>query len=328
MPANLATINGRVSMAYQGDTPWHRLGRRLPSLTSATQAIDAANLNWTVEKCPVYLQDGRVVPDRFAVVRDVDRAILGTVGPDMTLLQNRDAFQVLDIACAEHGVTIESAGALGNGSRTWMLAKLPRTIEPVPGDVINGYFLLANGHDGSLAYSARLTPIRVVCQNTLALAQDDRAMVTLRHTASIDTRVSMVGKMIERLMAALIKTGEGFTKLYDRQMNLEEVAAYIDTVFPAADTPDAKVSVILRKRREAVASLVWQGNGANLAGATTSGATAWACYNAVTEYIDHVRPAESAKAPVNERMTINAIFGQGESIKVRALEAARALVAA
>src|SRR5262249_42586553 len=151
------------------------------------------------------------------------------------------------------------------------------------------------GHDGSLSYSARLTPIRVVCQNTLTAATASKALITLRHTTTIESRAKLVRTMIERFIGALHETGDTFAKLAHATMNVQDVADYIDRVFPN-DDPAGKVSTILRNKRDAVARLVFHGKGAELAGATRSAATAWAVYNAVTEYIDHVRPAIATSA--------------------------------
>src|SRR5678815_4140764 len=171
MAHNLATINGRVAMAYDGETPWHKLGTRLPHLTDVATALDTANLNWTVNLEPMFLADGREVPNRKAVVRDVDASVLATVSAAYGPIQNSEAASILADVCADYGVTIESAGALGVGETVWMLARLPQgDMAPVPGDDVRGYFLLKWAHDASSALVGLPTPIRVVCQNTLSLA--------------------------------------------------------------------------------------------------------------------------------------------------------------
>jgi phage/plasmid-like protein (TIGR03299 family) len=187
MAHNLATINGAVAMAYQGSTPWHNLGTRVNSITSVTQALDAANLsNWHLKLEPMFLGDGRKVEDAQHVVRGIDNEMISTVGPDYTILSNEVGFGVLDVVCQKYGVTIEAAGALGKGEQVWMLAKMPESVEPVPGDTVNGYFLIVLGHNGKIAYFGRMTPIRVVCQNTLdAALSDGENFFRFRHTASL-----------------------------------------------------------------------------------------------------------------------------------------------
>jgi len=324
MAHNLATINGRIAMAYQGETPWHKLGTRLSNTADVAEAMRVASLDWAVTLEQLQTADGRKV-ERNAVIRESgSRPILGTVGPDWTPIQNLDAFAPLQDACIEHGVTIAAAGALGNGSRTWMLAQMPETVSPLPGDTVKGYFLIANGHDGSLAYSARLTPIRVVCQNTLTAATDGKkAFVTLRHTSRVEQRLEESRRMIGQMMDAMKAAGDTFASLARTDMNAQDVADYISRVFPMP-AGDPKNDTIT-SRRKTVAALVYHGVGAELAGSnsTTGATTAWAAYNAITEYFDHVRPAEAGTQSAKNAANVSATFGANLTTKIAALQAAR-----
>jgi phage/plasmid-like protein (TIGR03299 family) len=337
MAHDLATINGQVAMAYQGETPWHGLGKRVKSLTSVTQALDAANLNWNVGLQPMFFKRGEEFvksEDRRVVIRDVDGAELGTVGAGYHTVQNSEAFEVLQPACEKYGVTIESAGAIKGGSRVWMLAKMAETsLEPVPGDDIRGYFLVMTGHDGTLSFHAKATPIRVVCKNTLNAAtglgsgkkvQD--AMFTLRHTKSATDRLKVVEDMVTKLIGSLNATGETFAAMARRQMTAKDVVDYIETVFPKSDT-EKEVSKQLADRRAAVSRLVFNGVGAELAMSLTNGQpNAWAVYNAVTEYFDHVRPGMAKTPAARIKANESAVFGQGDDIKLLALKRAAELV--
>jgi phage/plasmid-like protein (TIGR03299 family) len=327
MAHNLATINGRIAMAYQGQTPWHKLGTRTNGITSVEDAIKIGNLDWTVELRPMFLSSGAQVPNRSAVVRPIDSAILGTVGDRYTPIQNNEGFAILSDACSQHGVTIETVGALGQGERVFMLAKLPTIISVVPGDDIRGYFLVSMAHDGTGSFFARPTPIRVVCQNTLnaAVSQGIPDVLKLRHTASAPQRIAEAQRLVTQMIAAMQATGDTFATLASKRLNREQLRLYIEHVFP---TPkDAKVSTNLRNKREAIERLAFWGVGADLAGADprNGSTTLWGAYNAVTEYFDHVRPAKSSNpAEANE----SAIFGSGADLKLLALNTARELVAA
>jgi phage/plasmid-like protein (TIGR03299 family) len=336
MSHNLATINGRVSMAYQGETPWHGLGTRVPSMTSVEQALHAANLNWNVGLRPMFYQNaaGEFIESEFrrSVIRDVDGIELGTVGEGYHTVQNSEAFEILQPACEQFGVTIESAGAIKNGARVWMLAKMPEDIEPVPGDLIKSYFLVLTGHDGTLSRHAKFTPVRVVCKNTLNAATGlgsgkkvEDAIFTVRHSKSSGDRLKEFERMFTDMVAAANATGETFAQLADRKMTAVDVANYIESVFPNPD-PKKDVSTILANRRQTVARLVWEGKGAALAGADANGATAWAAYNAVTEYFDHVRPAEAGSESARAKANESAIFGAGADLKLLALRKAAELV--
>lgn len=326
MAHNLAVIGGQTAMAYAGETPWHGLGQRLPKMANVQDALVAAGLNWKVETAPLFMADGTEIPSRRAMLRE-DGTLLGTVGAGYVPRQNADAFGILDASCADHGVRIEAAGALGQGERTWMLASMGATLEiDTPGgiDRVNGYFLVANGHDGRCAHYARVTPIRVVCQNTLnaAGAKADGNLVHIYHTKNSDQMLAAATKLVHKLTATLVQTGETFGALARAEMTPNQIEAYIASVYPAGE--DGKVSEQLGRTRETIATLVRSGRGSELAGET-----AWGAYNAVVEYLDHVKPAEAKTTAAAKRAATSAVFGAGDQIKAMALRlASRVAVAA
>jgi phage/plasmid-like protein (TIGR03299 family) len=274
---------------------------------------------------------------RKAIVRegaDGTGPVIATVAASYQILQHVDGFAELDVLCTEHGMTIESAGALGEGERVWMLFRMPTTITPVPGDDVRGYLLATTGHDGNWAYNLRPTPIRVVCQNTLDAAaggEMTRArtgvdFVRLHHTKGNADKLAVAAAVVEGIVAAFAKTGDTFAAFAQREMSDAEVIRYIETLFPV---DPAKPSKVLDARRRTVADLVWTGTGSDLARSSTGGAVnAWAAYNAVTEYFDHVRVAEAKSAAGVRRANESAIFGGAADLKLRALRLAQQLVAA
>ena len=324
MAHNLATGTNGIMMAYQGETPWHKLGQRMNSSADVNAALDAAHLNWKVSLEPLQLADGRIVTSRKAVIREEGkRDILGTVGSSYHPIQNTQAFEVLSDACKDFGVTIESAGAIANGAKTWMLAKMPLSVTPTPGDEVKGHFLVVNAHDGSAAYGARPTPIRVVCQNTLSAAlSSGRDMISIRHTENAAARLDESKRLIDRMFAAMKESGDTFSKLAEKRMSPKDLANYIKTMFPDPASGE-KPSDLLMARRETIAHLVWTGKGHELAGTDKDGTTAWGAYNAVVEYFDHVRPGEANSASGRLNANISATFGKNFAVKVAALKAAR-----
>jgi phage/plasmid-like protein (TIGR03299 family) len=308
-------------------------------MTSVDQALKAANLDWNVTLEPMYLKvGGKEIKSRFrrAVIRDIDGAELGTVGEGYHAVQNSAAFEILQPACEEFGVTIESAGAIKGGARVWMLAKLPEvTMQPVPGDDVRGYFLIMTGHDGTLSHHSMPTPIRVVCKNTLnaatGLGEGNRvkgATFTIRHSKSAGERLDAAKTLVTDMIGALKETGDTFADMARLKMSADDVIAYIESVFPNPN-PKEPVSTVLSKRRATVAELVFTGKGAALAMSETGGEpNAWAAYNAVTEYFDHVRPAEAKTVSGKRNANEAAIFGGNADLKMLALKRAAALVTA
>lgn len=328
MAHNIAQIDGKAAMAYQGDTPWHQLGIHADSIPDVDTALKLANLDWEVKLVPMFARDPHaegqqmiIVPQRRAVLRMTQqKAILGTVGEAYEPIQNRAAFEILDLACREFGVQIETAGALGQGERVWMLAKLPAHFDVVDGDRVDSYFLIDTGHDGATPHTARPTPIRVVCQNTLSMAHASKAVIRLTHSGSVGDKLKMAEKLVADLIKTMMITGETFRAMAQRSMSEMEMHAYIDAVLGIED--GSMVAGILAKRRETVRDLVHSQPGAAFAKDTL-----WSGYNAFTRYVDHVRPYEVN--PVKKQKTFeSALFGANAALKARALTLAEQLVEA
>lgn len=326
MSANLSTTAaGEVMMAYQGETPWHKSGAQVaagsPAVKSVPAFLEAANLNWDVSLKNMFYRVGDKsikVPSRRAVVRSSDGRLLSTVGAGYEPFQNNDAFSVLQPALDRFGVEIETAGALGKGDKVWMLARMPKSIEPIPGDVIDNYLMILTGHNGWTAYSARFTQVRVVCQNTINLALRDDAMIRLRHVTTEVDKLTQVADIITGFLEVAKKTGETYQKLAAHKLTEAEITTYIEHVLDLDfDNP------VAARRRDRIFELATKtGKGIELAPGT-----AWTAFNAITEYIDHVRPAE-AKAPKTiKNANQSALFGQNAKLKARALVLANKLAA-
>lgn len=162
MPANVET------MFSVRETPWHGLGRIIMDAPASREALELAGLDWQVESRNIYSGTGALIPGYRANVRSTDDAVLGVVSDRYRIVQNEEAFQFTDDLLGE-GVTYETAGSLQGGKKVWMLARLPRKYL-IAGDQVVPYLVIFNSHDGSSGVKVAMTPIRVVCQNTLNLA--------------------------------------------------------------------------------------------------------------------------------------------------------------
>jgi len=310
-------------IAYSGSTPWHGLGKRItdPAVRqSLPAAMQLAGIDFEAARQPLYLGDGRQVTERYAIVRNTSDGspapVLGTVGPDYTVCQYREALGLMQPLLSDHGVTIETVGALGQGEVAWLLCKLPdTTITPAPGDDVRGYFLVRASHDGSTAVTARPTPIRVVCQNTLGLAlSGSRSLISLRHTASITQRIRDAQNLIKALHDAMSRAGETYAQLAERRITAAQLAEYLTELLPN-DRPDGTASPTLDTRRRTIARLTVAGYGAD---GDANGCSLWGAANAVAEYLDHVRPAESTTVSGRRAAWTSAIFGASSILRDRA----------
>ena len=199
MAHNLAETNGRTAMAYFGETPWHKLGTKLDRPATAAEAIEAAGLNYEVRLTSLITENGIPVTQKKAVVRGDTQDVLGVVGNSYVPVQNREAFQFLDTVVADGEVRYHTAGALGKGERIWMLAKLPGHIRVKnTDDITEKFLLLHNSHDGTSSLRVFFTPIRVVCANTLSVAQRDARGqgVSIIHKGDLSAKVREAQKVL------------------------------------------------------------------------------------------------------------------------------------
>ncbi len=225
MSANVET------MFYVRTAPWHGLGTRVLEAPTSSAALSLAGLDWSVIQKPLLTVDGIPVPGFKANLREIDNQILGVVTDRYKVVQNRDAFAFTDELLGE-GVTYETAGSLQNGRRTWILAKLPQRYI-ISGDEITPYLVFMNSHDGTGAIKAAMTPIRVVCQNTLnlALSTAKRSWSTI-HTGNIHGKLQDARNTLlyaDRYMAEL---GKAIDKLNQQKISDRQALEYIDALFP------------------------------------------------------------------------------------------------
>lgn len=162
MPANVET------MFSAREVPWHGLGKIVEGALSSREAIKAAGLDWDVYQSPVMLPNGRALPHYLANMRSSDDNFLGIVSDMYSIVQNSEAFEFTDYLLGE-GVKYETAGSLQDGRRVWLLAKIPDQYK-ILDEEITPYLVFSNSHDGSSSLKVAMTPVRVVCQNTLNYA--------------------------------------------------------------------------------------------------------------------------------------------------------------
>lgn len=229
------------TMFYTREKPWHGLGVRVADALSSAEALAASGLDWKVEQREIRTADGPVVPGYKANVRDRDGKVLGIVSDRYRVVQNSEAFSFTDRLLGE-GVRYETAGSLNEGRKVWVLARMPREYIML-GDRISPYMVFSNTHDGSGAVRVAMTPVRVVCSNTLNLALATAARSwSAMHTAGIRDRIGAAGNtlfMAERYMDMLGRELENLGRI---KMPEKKVLDAVRTLFPM----DASMSRIQR----------------------------------------------------------------------------------
>ena len=225
MAANVET------MFYTREKPWHGLGTMVAEAPNSKDALRLAGLNWKVLQEPVYTENKELIQGYKANVRDTDRKVLGVVTDRYKVIQNEEAFAFTDTLLGE-GVRYETAGSLQEGRRVWMLARLPREFI-IGGERISPYMVFSNTHDGSGAVKTALTPIRVVCNNTLNLAlRTAKRSWSMIHTGDISGKIEEAKNTLLLADEYMTALGQEFENLRKIKLSEKQVLDYIKILLP------------------------------------------------------------------------------------------------
>lgn len=314
------------NMAYVGDTPWHGLGNELtrhqPLETWAVQA----GMNFKILETPVrFLSEsagnlGSIMtfPEQKVLYRSDTKAALSVVSSRYQVVQPREILEFYRDLTEVSGFELETAGVLKEGRKVWALARTGQSSVLKGNDTVNGYLLLATACDGTLATTAQFTSIRVVCNNTLAVAlANGTAAVKVPHSTAFDPQA------VKEQLGVSVSSWDAFMYrmrvLSERKIKSHEAMNYFLRVFTDLESPRASPLPNERAIKKVQELFDGHGHGAELASAK---GTAWGLLNAVTEYVDHLRRARSQDYRLD-----SAWFGQGSNIKRKALEEAVKLAA-
>ncbi|MXN91680.1 DUF932 domain-containing protein [Flavobacterium sp. Sd200] len=299
---NFNERTGNYSFFSVQEKAWHGLGQIVTDYPTSAEAIQFAGLDYEIAKEPNthIFPSGKTMQSKssfFTYRTDSDTVLGASVGKDYHLIQNRDAFSFFDaIVGGGDGILYETAGALGDGERIFITAKLPGYIRVGNGDdVTEKYIFLTTSHDGLGSITAAFTPIRIVCQNTLNAALKGMAnVVRIKHTTGAKQRLEDAHKVMG-LADALSNKLEGiFNNWATVKVSDKEVRKLIELAL----CPNKETFDLLKKGAQDELSTVFK-NTVEDAFAyamvsdtqrmdTTKG-TLFGAYNAVTGYYQNVR---------------------------------------
>lgn len=276
------------SMFYVRETPWHGLGTMVMQAPDSKNALKMAGLDWTVEQEPIYT-DGDYIEGYKANIRSSDRKVLGVVTDRYKVVQNAEAFAFTDELLGE-GVRYETAGSLQEGRKVWMLARMPQEFV-IMGDRISPYLVFSNSHDGSGAIRVAVTPIRVVCNNTLNLALDSaKRSWSMVHTGDIKSKMEEARDTLFMADYYMKNLGMEFEELRRMKLDDRKVKEYIEVLLPYEDclTPQQKKNI--RRLREDLASRYF-----DAPDLMDVGKNAYRFVNAVSDFATHADPIRRTK---------------------------------
>ncbi|MDR7016088.1 DUF932 domain-containing protein [Acinetobacter sp. 3657] len=344
------------NMAYVGQTPWHGLGNQLTPNQPIEVWAKQAGMDWRIESSDVnymaenHRQQNLILPyqEQRVLYRSDTHAPLSVVSQRYQEVQPKEILEFYRDLTEQSGFELETAGVLKGGKKFWALASTGQSAALKGKDVSNGYILLATACDGTLATTAQFTSIRVVCNNTLAIAlkgqQGSAGVVKVPHSTKFDA--DKVKQQLGISVRAWDEHMYEMKQLSQRKVTQQEAAAYFDAVFNNSNLSSAEQDDRLiqfyrnsampkvaqsssikgdnktepngRAMSKVMTMFNGHGRGAELSSAKD---TAYGLLCAITEFTDHERRAMSTDHRLD-----SAWFGAGASIKQRGLEQALRMV--
>lgn len=296
---------------------WHGLGQLLDFFPTSKEAIKFAHLDYTVEKRKLFTFNNQnhygnpdidviipelEVPNFYATVRTDTEQVLGVVGKDYAVVQNVDAFSFFDAIVEGDGIQYETAGAIGNGEKIFVTAKLPNYIRVGNDDLIEQYLFLTTSHDGYGSIMAAFTPVRIVCNNTLnAALRNHSNSIKIRHTANAKERLEQAHKV----MGISNRLAEELETIFNRWTRVKVEDAELKKLIQLAMVPNKEVLQHLNEGREDELSTCYK----NMIDTVyeyaltsptqqvdTARGTLFGAYNAVTGYFQNIRKYKNEEA--------------------------------
>lgn len=283
------------SMFYVRQVPWHGLGTMVQEAPTSEDALHIAELDWRVEQTPVFTDAGIEIPGYKANRRNTDGSILGIVSDRYKIVQNTEAFEFTDaiVGETEDGVVkYETAGSLYGGKRIWLLAKMPT--KKVLDDDVDPYMFFSNSHDGTGSIKVGMTPVRIVCANTLAIALNTaKRQWSTKHVGDMQSKLEeakLCLRMADSYMANLDVEAD---RLANAKLYREQVEEILDEMFPVDDnTSERKKNNIVQFKNQ-----FWTAY--NMPDIQKFEDSAWMAVNAMSDVITHSAPRRNT-ASYNE----------------------------
>ena len=266
------------------EKPWHGLGIVVQDAPTSREALRLAGLDWVVEQRPVIV-DGNEVPNYKANVRNTDNSVLGIVTDRYRIVQNTEAFDFTDSLIGDE-VRYETAGSLRKGKTIWLLAKMPE--QKILDDAIDPYICFSNSHDGTGAIKVCMTPIRVVCNNTLNLALNNASRTwSTKHIGDISAKLAEAKHTLMLANDYMDSLAIEADHLANSSLSNDEIFNIIKELFPIdKDDSDRQKNNVMKIRQDIIAcyfapDLVKFAN------------TKWGVVNAVADWCGHAEPARN-----------------------------------
>jgi len=308
----LEEMNGEVAFALRGEPAWHGLANVLfdkDEHINTQSMLDSAKLsNWNIQLEEIQNPANyRSHKSSYYVTRnnpfDNGTDILGVVGEKYKVVQNESLFEFGD-NLLDGGASWESAGSIKNGTVVFGSLVVPKefTLDPDgANDKTKTYLLVHTSHDGSVSVQASITPVRVVCQNTLNLALDSvKQSFKLRHTATVEGKIQVAREALGLTFRYMDDFEAEAKALFETSVTDLEFNKIITAIYPKPDELNKQGTTVWSNKIDLVNDIYFKSpTQENIKG------TAWGVFNALTERLDYFRGERKAKNSSQNRL-INA----------------------
>lgn len=277
MSANVET------MMYVGrEKPWHGIGTSVAEAPNSADALRLAGLDWTVEQKNIQVCGGQRIENYKANIRSSDKSVLGIVSDRYKVVQNHEAFEFTD-SIIGGDVRYETAGSLSGGKKIWLLARLPE--REIAGDKFEPYMCFTNTHDGSGAIRVCMTPIRVVCNNTLNVALSTaRRAWSVKHTGDISSKMHEAQVCLQMANAYMDGLGQYAERMVNTHITDERIAEILDELFPVTEESSQREQTNMKKMKDEFMICYFAPDILKFRN------TAWGCVNAMSDMVSHNAP--------------------------------------
>lgn len=256
---------------------WTNIGSNIRKASTVQEALELSGLNYTVEKVPVYLDNGLQVPGAFCTKREDSDVTYGVVGSQFEIVQNIEGFDFINNMIPE-GLKFLKAGE--NKKFIYIIAQLPSI--DVLGDEVAPHIIFQNSHSGSTTLKATIAPLRIVCENQFNMTfKKANNKISLRHTKSIKGRLHTAQEVLIQSSEYLSEFQKSALLLAQKKVSKSQVDDLMDKIFYIKEefTP-TQVRRVEEKRDRFLQAYQAEDN-QNFIG------TQWGLVNAYTDFVTH-----------------------------------------
>lgn len=288
----------------------YNYGHDVSTASTMEEAIQMAGLGWDTRLEPLYLADGTQIKGNAAVVRNDNNGVLGCVGKDYMIVQNKQAFNFFDDVLADGKAQLISAGSLKGGKRVFINARMADCFK-VKHDDWEKRLTLSTSHDGTASVKISLYAMRIICSNGL-IGIENHTEIRVKHVKSAADKMAEAQRAIREATHHYNHIQEQLAVLAETEVTPAQFEKYLDILLPVKN--DSKRTITMRD----TITDIYMNKGIGLADHRN---TAYGALNAVLEFTDHHRSSRKSDESPEAVAFNSALFGGNYQTKKQAYNA-------